>query len=239
MLTHAQRADAASILVNNGLAPPNPDNVLDIQTGTFDLVYIRNAGCPPEPITNIGDPCPAPGGPTAVEVPAGAFIAFMTIFESSSLLMTGGEMINFGAIDDSSVTIVGGTLGLFGVQCCLSNANATVEIHGGVLAMGPITVNGNSSFTIFGTGFQVDGQAVASGPVTEALGTLTGTLSNGDPINIAFDNAGGGLALASPASLPSLVILPQLALIASLALGGFWITRGSTPIGACETRPGS
>jgi hypothetical protein len=60
LLMHAAPAQAVGIVLNNGLAPPNPENVLDITTGTFDVFFLRNADCPPEPAVTYGDPCPAP-----------------------------------------------------------------------------------------------------------------------------------------------------------------------------------
>ena len=50
-------------VINNGLAPPNPGNVIDDTTYRDDIVYVRNVGCgTPDPWS----PCPSPGGPTKV-----------------------------------------------------------------------------------------------------------------------------------------------------------------------------
>ena len=52
-------AQGASILINNGLAPPNPENVIDDLTYyDDDSVYVRNVGCPP-----AGPPDPDGGVP--------------------------------------------------------------------------------------------------------------------------------------------------------------------------------
>ena len=38
-------ANAANVVINNGLVPPNPDNVIDDSTFSADFVSVRNFGC--------------------------------------------------------------------------------------------------------------------------------------------------------------------------------------------------
>ena len=64
-----------SCVINNGLAPPNAENVIDDTAYTEgQRVYVRNVGCP----TNWGDAwvradhsCLSPGEPTEVEIAEG------------------------------------------------------------------------------------------------------------------------------------------------------------------------
>ena len=72
---YAQPASAFDrVVINNGLAPPNPENVLDHGAFRNDGVYIRNVGC--------GDPvayarCQSPGDPTDAEMLAGGKAGFL------------------------------------------------------------------------------------------------------------------------------------------------------------------
>lgn len=59
------------------------------------------------------------------------------------------------------------------------------RISGGTLG-GDIVV-GYGHLEILGTNFAIDGVPVASGPVTQVTGTLTGTLRSGDPIDNAYE----------------------------------------------------
>jgi hypothetical protein len=45
VLCFAEVASADRVIINNGLAPPFPDNVLDGDTYLNDGVYIRNVSC--------------------------------------------------------------------------------------------------------------------------------------------------------------------------------------------------
>ena len=55
-------------MVNNGLAPPNPENVYDPPfRAFFDWLFVRNAGCAPDWPTNpdphVASPTPGPSTP--------------------------------------------------------------------------------------------------------------------------------------------------------------------------------
>ena len=48
ILTMGAPAHAVPIMISNGLAPPNPTNVINDATYSGDFeVYVRNVGCPP------------------------------------------------------------------------------------------------------------------------------------------------------------------------------------------------
>lgn len=51
------------IVINNGLAPPNPANVVDIPAGSGQRVFVNNVGCD----ATVAYPCASPGAATAVE----------------------------------------------------------------------------------------------------------------------------------------------------------------------------
>jgi hypothetical protein len=82
---------ADTIMINNGLAPPTPANVIDYFT--LDNVYVRNVGCPPGwPSVFPTDPCPSPGAPTEVVVVDGGFVPWLFAHDSSAITMTGGRV---------------------------------------------------------------------------------------------------------------------------------------------------
>jgi hypothetical protein len=150
-----RRAEAASILINNGLAPPNPDNVIDDGTYASDTVYVRNAGCPP-----AGDPfsapCPSPGGPTGVSVIPGISLITtlqLRVYETSTATIDGGRVPGgLYALDSADVTINDGYVGGNGIR---ASGSASVTVLGGRVwsgspstsmaeGMSVITVSGGS-----------------------------------------------------------------------------------------------
>jgi len=64
LLSAATPASALNILINNGLAPPNPANIIDDGTYASDFVRVRNVGC--EVFSDA--PCISPGAPTTVTI---------------------------------------------------------------------------------------------------------------------------------------------------------------------------
>ena len=114
-------ANAQYILINNGLAPPNPDNVIDAPPmPSTDLFLVRNTDCPP-PATAAYGPCPSPGTPTQVEVLAGAIFGGGSINpdnnftenaarDSSVISMSGGNLGGLSARENARITVNGGTI---------------------------------------------------------------------------------------------------------------------------------
>jgi len=106
-------------VINNGLAPPNPDNVIDA-TFAYDVrVVVRNVDCPPESATSEIDPCPSPGAPTRAEIVAGAALgggsasptnrlAENAALDSSVITMSGGSVGGLSARDSGRITVTGG-----------------------------------------------------------------------------------------------------------------------------------
>jgi hypothetical protein len=123
-------AAGAVIMINNGLAPPNPANVID-ETDDY-RVYVRNVGCPPGwPKGGGRDHCPSPGAPTEAVIVAGHHSA--AVGDSSTLTLSGGSVSGIATSEFPNVTISGGE-----VQHYLDARDfPTVTITGGyVRAMG-------------------------------------------------------------------------------------------------------
>ena len=197
-------------LINNGLAPPNPANV--ISTAIGDLALVQNVGCD---VVSQGRPCPMPGGPTKVALVNGGVVGSLEARESSSIAMSGGR--NDGVIyafDTSSVELSGGT------------------IFGDIIALD------SSNITIFGTDFAVDGAPVGYGPLSTKTGILTGTLLSGDPINNYFcHSACNQIFIDNPTGLIALVPEPgSLVLLGFglVALAATWRSTASGRAGALK-----
>jgi hypothetical protein len=236
---------SAAIVINNGLAPPNPNNVIDDMAYWPEPVCVRNVDCGiPDPI----DPCLTPGDATEVEVTDGGAVASLYVLDSSSVTMSAGvvagSLVAFGssnvsmrggevgmylsADDSSAITMSGG----FAVWWLASDSSTVVMSGGDVFD--DMTARESSSITIVGGSFEVNGVPVPYGDLAAQTGVLTGTLASGDPINVPFHQGGGSdtgtITLAkAPGTLPTLSPWSQLALMAGL-LGaglGVWRWRGA------------
>ncbi len=110
-----------------------------------------------------------------------------------NLAITGGTLIYIWAIENSHISISGGSLS-FGLE---TFGDTQVEISGGLIA-GELIALGNSQFTISGTNFNYD-----YGVLKSQSGRLTGTLANGDPMDIPFGVYGNAtiVLIPEPASL--------------------------------------
>jgi hypothetical protein len=111
-LLAAARAGAAplQLVIHNGSAPPDPENVIDADYDPFLWdVFVRNVGC--------GDsfpfdaPCAAPGAPTRVAVVEGGVVnSLLAVFDTSALEMSGGTTLRLGAYGSSVLALGGGTV---------------------------------------------------------------------------------------------------------------------------------
>jgi cysteine-rich repeat protein len=196
-------------VINNGLAPPYPVNVIDDAAYSGDTVFVRNVGCPPHwggPGVNAYDPCPNPGGPTEVDVVDGGAVLRLLAYDSSTVTISAGQMAFLAAADSSTVSMSGGvvtvnlvvgstsTVTMSGgtVQYDLeASGSSTVTISGGTVGSSLYAYDHSTTITIEGNGFAVDGEPVPYGDLDAQTGSLTGTLASLDPIDNVFYQGGG------------------------------------------------
>ncbi len=230
------------VIINNGLAPPTPANVINASNRypTADYVVVQNAGCD----VTVESPCYAPGAPTTVRIESGGTVGTVLgngqigVFESSALELTGGE-VNLIALNDSSTATISGGTANSSPQ--VRNASRLMVIggivRGGVAAIqsANVTISGgtftktdyysstvyfyaseSSTITVVGTGFLLNGSAVGYGAITATSGRLTGTLLSGDPIDVQItrnDVSSIVLAPTIPVAEPSSALLLSSAVI--------------------------
>jgi len=105
-------------VINKGLAPPEPTNVIDEARDPYDRFISRNVGCPPEGEVALAT-CPSPGAPTVIEIAAGAVLGGGIIDprndryeqaarDSSMVLMTGGTVGGLSARESGRIRMTGG-----------------------------------------------------------------------------------------------------------------------------------
>jgi hypothetical protein len=127
-------AGQVTTVINNGLAPPNPDNVVDEVLG---LLAVQNVGCD----INVLDPCPMPwGDPTAVEVTQEATIVVkLSTWETSSVTVSSDLVGSLESHEFSTATIIGGMVGV-GVfhSDVVAYDSSVLSITGGRLAVGAL-----------------------------------------------------------------------------------------------------
>lgn len=85
---------AGTLVINNGLAPPNADNVVDVPWYSDLQVLVNNAGCN----ALVEHPCPSPGQATAVS----GIAQTITVHETSSFDGIVGREVR--AMDSATVT---------------------------------------------------------------------------------------------------------------------------------------
>jgi hypothetical protein len=154
-------------VINNGSAPPNPQNVIDDATHSSHEVYVRNVGCPPFwPAGLPTNRCNSPGSPTGAEVADGGSAEDVNVYETSTVMVSGGS-VGYGvnAYDTSTVTMSGGYVGY---EITAYEAS-TVTMSGGFVDY-EITAYDTSTVTM--SGGTVDYEL-------EAYGTSTVTMSGG------------------------------------------------------------
>lgn len=218
--------DAQGVLIiNNGLAPPNPENV--ITSSVADSVNVHNVNCS---APNPG--CPAPGDPTTVHITAGASISgAVIVFETSSLEIEDGSVGGIvGALDSAHVSVIGGTI----VGNLASAISGSVSYSGGAVA-GNLGVSESSTLdwtggtagglllaredgviTVYGSDFLVDGSPFAGGPLAGTSGTVSGVLASGQSFTNAFERDPGATIRLVPEAQTMLMVFGGLA---SLLLG--------------------
>ena len=229
LLLGAAPVGAATITINNGLAPPNPANVIDANNSfPSDRVIVANVGCEHE----VPAFCESPGAPTSVELRAGGEVGdSVLVFESSQFKLAGGSILSgppgggvhvLGAGGSSVVTITDGSvdaLVLFGASSATMTGGSVpyVQVGGATMSfqggrIDEIQVYGGGTATVFGASFSVDGAPVPFGAVMPDFGQLTGTSLFGDPIDLfftrrAFGGPGTGALVLVPEPSTALLLV--------------------------------
>lgn len=229
----AQNASAATIVISNGLAPPNPENVIDAGNSfPSDRVVVLNNGC--EFLVS----CPSPGAATTVKIAEGGLVGSnLLVFQSSSILMTGGSVeSSLGADFYATVTIGGGQIGglvMFGASAATVTGGSigTAEVVGSMALRGGqldyLLVYGGGAVTIFGSDFRLDGIPVGFGAIDAGLGRLTGRLASGDSLDLEFERSVFG---APPSGTITLVPEPNTIVLLGVSLVVVaMIQRGTAP----------
>jgi hypothetical protein len=150
-LASSGAAYAEDIVINNGLAPPNPANLIDDTSYEDDYVYVENVGCPPGwPDGDPDDPCPSPGDPTGVEIAAGAGVWKVSAYESSAVTVSGGTVWTaLTGYDTSTTAITGGFLGVAPSQTVDAYDSSTITMSGGTVKYS-LRAYGSSTITMSG-----------------------------------------------------------------------------------------
>lgn len=207
LLGVASPSSAITVVLNNGLAPPNPDNSLDhpYLTDSHDRLVVRNVGCG---AVGAFDPCPTPGAPTELAVSDGGLTSNLDVLDTSSIAMTGGTVSQiFNATGASSVILSGGVVGarvntggsavvqILGGEVTYDlfvKDDSFVTLTGGVIGHS-IQVSQSGIIEIIGTDFVVSGTPVFEAFLTRETelvpsyaGNLSATLASGDLLDVFF-----------------------------------------------------
>jgi hypothetical protein len=161
-----------------------------------EFVFVRNAGCG----SGI-DPCPVPGLPTTVNIEAGVVTGAAAVYDSSSIVMSGGEIGgDLSAFGGAAVVMSGGTVydhldateasnvelsGGSVLSFLAASEDASVAMSGGQVQQFIYAAN-NATIEIIGSNFAVDGNPAPYGDLAESSGILTGTLESGEAISNTF-----------------------------------------------------
>lgn len=109
----------AYLIVNNGLAPPNPANVWDepFPDAAINYGFVSNQGCElTQPLSGypIPLPCPNPGDPSSllIDLPSGIPDLELQVRQTSSVILRQGGANYITAFEQSKVSIEGGGVSL-------------------------------------------------------------------------------------------------------------------------------
>jgi hypothetical protein len=216
----AGTARAAVIVINNGLAPPNPANVIANNSFAGDLVSVQNVGCN----VPVQEPCVEPGAGTSVTVVAGGAVGTqLSVYQTSSITMSGGVVggnaiagysslltISGGSVEGSAfsrgisiLTMSGGTLR----GDLVASDSASIIFSGGTVSgfgvigydFSSIAMSGGSTGIVFvqdssattvSGGAAVQLRAGGSGSIAWTGGTISGDLVAYDSSQIVIFGSG-------------------------------------------------
>lgn len=205
-------------------------HVIDHSSYSNSWVFIRNVGC--NGGEELWEPCSSPGAPTTVEIVDGGNVNWPEALDTSTLIMSGGQCVNFSVSNFATGEISGGSTGWV-----LASHSATVTITGGsvnsirsfggpliVIRGGQLLSNldvwATAIFEIHGTEFfhkttLGDVTPLAYGDVAQDSGYIMGTLESGEPLDwIAIDRSATAILHLIQVPEPSMGIQMIVALAA-------------------------
>jgi hypothetical protein len=212
LLSAAAPAMALDFVINNGLAPPNPTNV--INDGTYaaggSALYVRNVGCGGTDPSET--PCASPGAPTTVALETGAIVETLYARDTSIILMTEGDIPGFFVAFDAATIFMSGGFPSAGAT---ARGEASIFISGGTLDQ--VVARDASVIEISGSGFRIDGTPVGFGEISVTSGDLTGTLAAGNSMRAYVVRDPGAIIRLVPE--PATGSLLALGLVGIAAVG--------------------
>jgi hypothetical protein len=217
------------VVIDNGSAPPNPDNIVDTPSGWPNL-------CVQSQTTVAIDP----GG-----VIGGTGEGSVFVLDTSRVDVRGGSATTIFALDSSRITLSDGSVERFAteggatglitgglMQHLSARDNSWIEFWGGGFAStanSDIIAAQDAQIDILGADFAVNGIPIGFGPIPanpNPFGRLTGTLASGQPLDVLFqfehlygNTSTINLVFQQPIPEPSTALLLASGLI-GLAING-------------------
>jgi hypothetical protein len=137
-----------------------------------------------------------------VEMTGGYINQDLTAYDNSKIVISGGEIgtggfpgAGFWSLSSSPAYITGGV-----IRTASAGLDSQVFISGGVFTA--FEAYEDAVITVTGTGFNY-----GYGPIPDSAGTLTGTLLNGDNLNISFEIFDRSSIVLSPVPEPAALLL--------------------------------
>ncbi len=173
MLLNTQQALAATLLINNGLAPPNSANVIDFEVPADTEFYVADQGC------GIAPGCFGTQA-TEVELVDGGSFNIVELFGRSSLTLSGGSFNDAILADESTATMINGSGGgLYSVGTVSIQGGSVASVQGDFVSVSGGTVIGSlNGVSVLISGGFVGGVYAGSAIITG--GTIGTLYSSGD-----------------------------------------------------------
>jgi len=197
-------------------------SALTVEDGftTFALTAYDDSGVTMSGGTVQGDLWPR--NSSMLTMTGGTVTGYLKPFDASKAAVSGGWIRELSLAGSSDVEMSGGTVW----SHVTAYDSSTVALSGGVVR-GAIHAAYSSAITIEGSDFAVDGAAVPYGELSAEMGTLTGTLASGDPMDSYFYQGqtdggfySGTITLVENLPEPGVAALHACALLALVALRG-------------------
>lgn len=154
------------IVINNGLAPPNPQNVVYWWSTGREHFIVNNAGCN----AALEYPCSSPGAPTVVN----GVVRNLDVFDTSTFVGGVYEEDDVIAHDSSNVVITGGQR-----ADLIARDSSTLTDEG----CSYCTIQASGSSTVYADGFYEGGGAVVSAG-GDAYLYFSGSVEQGDGVSV-------------------------------------------------------